>query len=227
MTADIQLVCLDMAGTTIDDAGTVEEAFAVAMGAEGVVAGTETFTTALDYVRQTMGQSKIEVFTALFDGDARRAERANQKFERAYRDVIDAGRVAPLPGAAEAIARLRAGGSKVALTTGFSPATRDAILDAVGWKELVDLVVSPSDCGRGRPYPDMILWSVLRLGADAVAAVAVAGDTVSDLIAGDRAGASIVAGVLTGAHDAATLATAPHTHILPSITDLAALLLGD
>jgi len=53
--------------------------------------------------------------------------------------------------------------------------------------------------------------------------VAVAGDTASDLLAGTRAGASVVAGVLTGAHDRDALAAAPHTHLLESIVDFPAL----
>jgi phosphoglycolate phosphatase len=61
---------------------------------------------------------------------------------------------------------------------------------------------------------------VLRLGVDDVREVAVAGDTASDLWSGWRAGAGVVAGVLTGAHDRATLAEAPHTHLLDSVADL-------
>ena len=46
----------------------------------------------------------------------------------------------------------------------------------------------------------MILTAILRLEIDDVREVVVAGDTTADLVAGSRAGASIVAGVLTGAH---------------------------
>jgi len=53
----------------------------------------------------------------------------------------------------------------------------------------------------------------------------VAGDTTSDLVAGSRSGASIVAGVLTGAHTRDELAEAPHTHLLDSIADFPALVL--
>jgi phosphoglycolate phosphatase-like HAD superfamily hydrolase len=60
----------------------------------------------------------------------------------------------------------------------------------------------------------------MRLELDAVQEIVVAGDTVSDLVAGTAAGASIVAGVLTGSHDRAQLEAAPHTHILDSIADL-------
>ncbi|MGZ6969654.1 MAG: HAD hydrolase-like protein, partial [Acidimicrobiia bacterium] len=60
---------------------------------------------------------------------------------------------------------------------------------------------------------------------DAVQEVAVAGDTISDLEAGMAAGASVVAGVLTGAHDRAQLESAPHTHVLGSVAELPAVLL--
>ena len=123
-------------------------------------------------------------------------------------------------------AALRAGGVRICLTTGFSPATRDRIIGALGWDGLVDLALSPADAGRGRPWPDMILTAVLRLRIDDVAEVAVAGDTTSDLIAGMRSGASIVAGVLTGAHSAEELAEAPHTHLLGSVRELPELLLS-
>ena len=73
---------------------------------------------------------------------------------------------------------------------------------------------------RGRPHPDLVLWAVLRLGVAAVQHVAVAGDTVSDLEAGTRAGAAIVAGVLTGAHSKEQLEAAPHTHLLHGVDEL-------
>ena len=66
--------------------------------------------------------------------------------------------------------------------------------------------------------------AVLRLHIDDVAEVAVVGDTTSDLIAGTRSGASLVVGVLGGAHTRAELSAAPHTHLLDSVTDLPALL---
>jgi phosphonatase-like hydrolase len=216
----IRIACLDMAGTTVADDGAVEAAFVSAMSASGVAEGTPTMTRALAYVRTTMGQSKIAVFTHLFDGDRLRASAANDAFEVAYGRRVASGDVAPVQGAVEAITQLRDAGVRVCLTTGFSPVTRDAIVDALGWSELVDLVLSPADAGRGRPFPDMNLAALVRLGGEDVRELAVAGDTTSDLLAGWRAGASIVAGVLTGAHDAETLSASPHTHLIASVADL-------
>ncbi len=225
VTSPIRLAALDMAGTTVADEGAVEEAFQSALDAVGLVAGNLADDPGA-YIRRTMGQSKITVFTELLGGDRHRAEQANTAFESAFDRAVDRGEVVALPGSEDAFVTLRNGGVRLCLTTGFSPATRDRILDALGWRGLVDLALSPADAGRGRPWPDMILTAVLSLRIDDVAEVAVVGDTTSDLIAGTRSGASVVAGVLTGAHSRDELGLAPHTHLLDSIADLPDLLLG-
>lgn len=221
----IRLACLDMAGTTVEDDGAVMAAFARAMDAVGIAEGTAERERATQYTIDTMGQSKIEVFTAITRSPERAAD-ANRAFEEAYLEVIRMGAAQPLPGAENAIRELQAGGVTVALTTGFSPATRDALLDALGWTGLPDLALSPADAGRGRPHPDMILTALMRTGADDVREVAVAGDTASDVLSGVRAGASIVAGVETGTHSAREFEPAGATHVLPSVASLPAVALA-
>jgi phosphoglycolate phosphatase len=223
MTTPIRLVALDMAGTTVADAGAVESAFRGALDAVGFVSGPGR-DGADEFIRRTMGQSKVAVFTELLDGDRHRAAEANVAFEQAFDRAVARGEVGALPGAEACLGALRAAGLQLCLTTGFSPATRDRIVDSLGWRGLVDLVLSPADAGRGRPWPDMILTAVLRLGIDDVAEVAVVGDTASDLLAGTRAGASVVVGVLGGAHSEAELSVAPHTHLIRSVADLPDLL---
>ncbi|CCK29802.1 putative hydrolase [Streptomyces davaonensis JCM 4913] len=215
-TPDIRLVVLDMAGTTVADGGLVEQAFAAAarrLGAEP--------DSMLDHVRATMGESKIAVFRHLF-GEEAKAQQANKAFEAAYAELVDGGRVAALPGARETIEELTAQGRTVVLTTGFARPTQDAILAALGWQDLVPLTLCPADAGgRGRPYPDMVLSAFLRTGAaESVRQIAVVGDTSYDMLSGVRSGAGVVAGVLTGAHDAVALGAAGATHVLPSVAEL-------
>ncbi|MGW0393895.1 phosphonatase-like hydrolase [Streptomyces sp. NPDC003042] len=220
-----RLIVLDMAGTTVADGGLVERAFERAAERLGAPPGTADHTAKLRYVRDTMGESKISVFRHLF-GTEDLAQRANSAFEEAYGDLVGGGLVAPLPGARATIEELRADGHTVALTTGFARVTQDAILDALGWHGLADLALCPADAGgRGRPYPDMVLTAFLRTGAVAdVRRIVVAGDTAYDMLSGRRAGAGLVAGVLTGAHDRATLTEHGATHVLGSIAELPALL---
>nr|WP_107485348.1 phosphonatase-like hydrolase [Actinacidiphila rubida] len=219
----VTLVVLDMAGTTVADGGLVEAAFSRAAEELGVAPGSTEHAAQLDHVRATMGESKISVFRTLF-GDEARAQQANAAFERAYADLVDSGACAPLPGAEDAIRALRAQGRTVVLTTGFSRTTQDAILNALGWQDIADLTLCPADAGRGRPHPDMVLTALLRTGTGSVQEVAVAGDTVFDMLSGIRAGARVVAGVTTGAHTDAQLKDAGATHVLASVADLPALL---
>jgi phosphonatase-like hydrolase len=201
-----------MAGTTVRDDGVVMDAFRAA------VPGASP--DAMEYVRVTMGQSKIEVFRHLLGGDEAAAQQANQTFEDAYAAAVRAGAVEALPGAEHVLRALRDKGVRVCLSTGFSPATRDAILDVLGWRPLTDLVLSPADAGRGRPWPDMPLTALLRLGGGSVRELAVVGDTPSDVESGLRAGAGLVAGVLTGSATRDDLTAAGAPVILDDITGL-------
>ncbi|QIS14378.1 phosphonatase-like hydrolase [Nocardia arthritidis] len=221
----IDLAVLDMAGTTVSDGGLVQRAFDAAATAAGMETEGPRRDSARQYVLDTMGQSKITVFRALFDTEDQ-AQLANRAFESAYDELIDEVGVAPVPGAADAIEALRTAGVKVALTTGFSRATQDRLLNALGWNEIADLTLAPADAGRGRPYPDLILTALLRLRVDAVDRVAVLGDTTSDIASGLAAGARIVAGTLTGAHDEPRLRAAGATHVVASVTEFARLVLA-
>jgi len=219
----ITVACLDMAGTTVADDGSVLAAFEAAMTQAGIAPGGPGYARADEIVRTTMGQSKIEVFRQIL-GDEDRAQQANRAFEHSYGEAVRAGMVSPLPGAAETIAALRAAGIKVCLATGFAPVTRDALLDAIGWRPLIDLALSPADAGRGRPWPDLPLTALLRLGGGAVSELLVAGDTPSDVQSGLRAGAGLVVGVATGASSQDDLAGAGAPHVLDSVTGLIQLL---
>jgi phosphoglycolate phosphatase len=206
------VLCLDMAGTTIRDDNTVTDAFAAALASRTLRA--RDFNSGMQYARATMGQSKIEVFRHIL-GAEDAAQEANAVFEKHYAGAVADGGVSPMPGAEELFAACRDAGMRVCLSTGFSPLTRDTIIAALGWAPLVDLVLSPADAGRGRPWPDMPLTALLRLGGRAVSSLAVAGDTPADIESGLRAGAGLVAGVLSGDCGRAELEAVPGATGLP------------
>jgi phosphoglycolate phosphatase len=225
-TNQIQLAVIDMAGTTVADDGLVVSAFDRAATAVGIPESGEQRANARQYVFDTMGQSKISVFRALL-GTEDLAQQANAAFERAYEQLIDEGKAAPIDGAAEAITRLRQHGIRVALTTGFSRITQEKLLAALGWQSLADLVIAPGDGVRGRPYPDLILTALMRLEIDSVANVATVGDTSSDIESALRAGVAVAAGTLSGAHNEQQLRSAGATHVVGSVTEFADLILQD
>ncbi|KAA9379089.1 HAD hydrolase-like protein [Microbispora cellulosiformans] len=221
----VKLACLDLAGTTIGDTEMVERAFAEAIATQGIVPGTSAYARAMVHVHRSRGCPKIEVFRGIFPGNEAQAQAANLTFERSYEGAIERAGLVPIPGTIEAIEKLRDAGVKIALITGFSRATLGRVLSSLSWVDMLDLALCPEDAGRGRPYPDMVLTAVLRSGVDDVRQVAVAGDSESDMLCGRRAGASIVAGVLTGVHSRERLLGGGATHILDSVADFPSLVL--
>ena len=219
----ISLACLDLAGTTVADGDTVRTAFAEAIATLGIVSGTAAYDRALTCFRESRGASKISIFRSLFDEP--RAQAAHLAFERSYDELVDRRGLRPVPGADDALRRIRAAGIQVCLITGFGRTTQARIIDALGWWDRVDLTLCPEDVPRGRPWPDLVLTAALRLGVDDVRHIAVCGDTANDMLTGRRAGASIVAGVLTGAHDRDRLLAAGATHVLHSVEALPELVL--
>ncbi|WP_104117721.1 HAD family hydrolase [Arthrobacter sp. B1805] len=213
------LAVIDMAGTTVNEGALQEKAFTQALASHGVAGGTSAFERMTAYARRSMGTSKELVFRHLFN-DAVTAVNVNRTFETAYDNLLAGHGVEPIPGAEDAILALRDAGLKICLATGFGRHTQNMILESLGWMGLADLSLCPSDAGRGRPYPDIILTAVLALDIEDVRSVLVAGDTTSDVIAGQRAGAGAVIGVLTGAHSEAELLGAGADVVLPSMCHL-------
>jgi phosphonatase-like hydrolase len=170
-----------------------------------------------------MGQSKIHVFTELL-GDAEKAQAANVAFEESYLSEIAEIGAVPIEGAEDLFKYLRAKGIAVTLTTGFSRTTLDTLLNQLGWKDLIDLSVTPGEAGRGRPHPDMLNMSVEVLGITNPSHVIVCGDTAADMQAAISFGASQAIGVLTGAHNEQTLHDAGATSVINSVADLKSLI---
>jgi phosphonatase-like hydrolase len=217
ITADSQpvLVVLDMAGTTVADRGEVPAAFSAALADAGVSISPDDLqavrgSSKRAAVRQLLGEAATDL-------EVRRVYRAfTTRLFAAYAD----GGASALPAAADVIATLRTAGIRVALNTGFDRDITSQLIDALGWHELVDAVVCGDDVAHGRPAPDLILEAMARCGVDDARRVATAGDTTLDLRAGHAAGAGWNIGVLSGAHDRARLAGAPHTHLVDSVAGL-------
>ncbi|GAA3591448.1 phosphonatase-like hydrolase [Nonomuraea rosea] len=220
----IELAVLDVAGTTVEEHGAVYLALEEAVRAAGGAPDTAA-------IQRWMGADKREAITALLaespsgPPDPGTVEAAFADFRARLSAAYAARPPSPLAGVPEAIATLRAAGVKVALTTGFDREVTTALLAAVGWDDgVLDAVVCVDDVAAGRPAPYMIFRAMEATGVRDVGRVLTAGDTVRDLQAGTNAGARIVAGVLTGSQDAATLGAVRHTHLLAGVASIPALL---
>jgi phosphoglycolate phosphatase len=225
----ISVVCCGLIGTLVSDGASqdgasqdslVERAFAEAIATQGVVAGTSAYARSMAQVSRDRGRPVTDVFTSLFPDNQARAQAAGMAFERSYRAALD--RIGPgvLPGAEQAIDKLTGSGTRVCLVTSLPRTMVPVVLGTAGWRGRADLVLCPDDVARGYPAPDLVLTALIRLRAGAVDEMAVATGSESGIIAGLRAGARIVAGVLTGPHTPARLRQAGATHLIESIAEL-------
>ncbi|RDH12138.1 phosphonatase-like hydrolase [Tsukamurella pulmonis] len=223
----IELVALDMAGTTIDDGGAVYEALRGAVEDGGA-------TVDQGDLQVWMGTDKVEAITNLLrlGGVEPTQERIAAGFARFRERLQEAYAATPptaIAGVPEALREIRALGVKVALTTGFDDAVALPLLAALGWGigggrgTVVDAVVTTSDVAAGRPAPYMIHRAMERTGVRDVRRVLAAGDTAVDVQAGNNAGAVSV-GVLTGKVDGRVLAEAGADHVLGGVVDIPGLL---
>jgi phosphonatase-like hydrolase len=216
---NVEMVAFDVAGTVLNDDGLVIAAFKNAFEATQPELWPTHGAEWTQYAIDTMGQSKIHVFTELL-GDAEKAHIANVAFEESYvSEIAEVGAV-PIAGAEDLFKYLRAKGVAIALTTGFSRSTLDTLLIELGWKDLIDISVTPGEAGRGRPHPDMLQKAATTLGITNPASVIVVGDTAADMQAAVSFGAGQAIGVLTGAHDEHRLHDAGATSVINSVADL-------
>ncbi len=129
---------------------------------------------------------------------------------------------APVTELAPLFRRLKGRGLKLGVATNDSQRGIEATLGPLAVLELLDFAAG-YDSGHGfKPDPGMVHGFCVRSGLDP-AEVAVVGDNWHDLEMGQRAGAGLVVGVLTGTGERGDLAKLAD-HVLDSIKDLEALL---
>jgi phosphonatase-like hydrolase len=217
---ELDLVVFDLAGTTVDDRGEVPAAFTAALAGQGIDVTREQ----VKHVRGASKRQALRHFIPAGPEQAQRADDAYTAFQAHLAHRYAADGVRAIPGAALAFRSLRERGVRVALNTGFDRDMTGLLLNALGWGGgIVDAVVCGDDVPQGRPAPYLIFRAMEATSASSVHRVANVGDTTLDLQAGYNAGVRWNIGVLSGAHDRQSLASVPHTHLLPSVAEVTCL----
>ncbi|MFV0474684.1 MAG: HAD-IA family hydrolase, partial [Pikeienuella sp.] len=188
----IRLVVFDWAGTLVDHGSRAPAlAFVETFAGFGVEA-TEA------EARAPMGLAKRPHIAAMLAEPGLRArweaaqgpvdETAIDRLYAAFEPLaiaIAAREAAPIPGAPEVLAALRARGVKIGSTTGYARVILEAMLPVAAAAGLwPDHVVAADDIPRPRPAPDGVLASMAHFGIADPAEVLVADDSAPGIEAG-------------------------------------------
>lgn len=208
-------------GTLIADDGVVDRAYENALTQAGLVRESDEFNARMAQVHQLVGRPTLDVLTTVLD-DPVTAEESTWAFDDSILQEVPI--LTEIDGASDVLAELSERGILLAVTTSFTPEVRKAVLGEMEWTERFAATLSAHGRRRGHPAPDLLLEAILELRIDSVSQVAIVGDNVTDLEAGNRAGAGVVVGVLSGSAPREVLAKSPHTHLINSVADLVATL---
>jgi beta-phosphoglucomutase len=189
-------VIFDLNGTLVDDIGYHYEAWRELAASLGRPLDDATF-------QSLNGLKNEDIFPRLLGRPVSRdeLERLSTQKEERYRALFRP-HMAPLRGAEELMARLRASGVRLALASSAPPGNRDMVLDGLRWRALFDAIVEAEHL-PGKPAPDVFLEAARRLGLSPAECL-VFEDAVNGVRAAVAAGMAVV-GITTNVPAAALL----------------------
>jgi pyrophosphatase PpaX len=183
------VVLFDLDGTIVDSGWMILESF---RHATSTVLGREIPD---DVLLARVGAGHLEEQMKEFD-----AEKADE-LARVYRQHY-----APLhseleafPGMLELLERLHAEGRTLGIVSAKRHDVVQLAFEALGFGELMDIVVGSDAAPRGKPHPDQILLALDRLGADPDD-TAYVGDAPFDIAAAKAAGVHAIGVTWGGIH---------------------------
>jgi len=219
---DIRLMVCDMAGTVVQENGSVYIAIANALKEVGCKVDARD-------VKGWHGRGKDEVIASVISthmplGDRScKYRQAMKLFDTELRTRYFINNEISLidPDIPYFFNWLRNGGIKIGLDTGYSRPLQNDIIDHLNLGNCIDGNISTDDVSEGRPYPYMIYRLMEKTKTVDVKSVAKVGDTVVDMKQGKNAGCGTTFGVLSGAVTRNELLSSCHAdYIVEKVTDI-------
>lgn len=215
----IELLVLDMAGTTIDEDNVVYKTLMQAVNDYGYN------VTLVEVLSSCAGKEKFDAIETLLGeigGRKKDAENIFKDFSGKLKIAYQNLEVKPINGVEDFLLKVRAAGKKVVLNTGYSSEIAQQLIQKLNWKENVhfDALITADDVTASRPNPDMIFLAMKKFGIDDPKKVLKAGDSAIDIEEGKNAGCGMIVGVLSGAQNRSELEKAKPDYIFERISDV-------
>lgn len=215
---NIELLVLDMAGTTIDEDNVVYKTLTNAVNDYG-------YEVSLDKVLSTCaGMEKLEAITSLLreiNGNEEDAPAIFENFSDQLKEAYRKLEVKPINGTEDFLLKMKAKNKKIVLNTGYTSEIAHQLLNKLNWLQNVhfDALITADDVLESRPSPDMIHLAMKKFNITEADKVLKAGDSVIDVEEGKNAGCGLTIAVLSGAQSRAELEKAKPDYILKTISE--------
>ena len=190
----------DMAGTTVNEGGTVYKTLKNTLDKYNVPFTNEEFDhfhgiSKSAVLEHFIKKSNLELNTTLVVAD----------FYKMLQEAYDNADLKPMDGSIELFKKLREKNILVCLDTGYGRNLADKIIERIGFREHIDGSCTSDEVAKGRPYPYMINNLVEKFNLESAQQVVKVGDTVADVKEGKNAQTKYTISVLTGADSRETL----------------------
>ncbi|HUV53947.1 MAG TPA: HAD family hydrolase [Candidatus Krumholzibacteriaceae bacterium] len=215
MLQGVQLIIYDLDGVLIDSTEAIVEAFELTLREIGVEYEE-------DKLMPLMGHGLIHILEEVLPEEHRGKEWELRERYIHHFQKSDTGLTKLLPDVEETLRHLKEEGYRQSVATNKTSSEAKRILELLGVDDVFDLVVGFLDVPNAKPAPDMILYTLERLGVDRRHAVFV-DDTAFGLKAGVEAGVNTV-GILTGYHTREQLEEVQPDYVVDSMHELKRLL---
>ena len=175
-------VLWDMDGTLIDSAEYHWLTWRDALAQEGHTLTHEEFAS-------FFGQRNDTILRRFFGDAISHADvaRIGRDKEAAYREMVRATGIEPLPGVREWLERLHDAGWRQAVASSAPPENIETIIDVLGFHELLQSWASGEEVAHGKPAPDVFLLAAEKLVVEPARCVVVE-DAPAGVEAGRRGG---------------------------------------
>lgn len=221
----IRLAVFDIAGTTVQDEGSVANAFRNAFVKNG-------YAISLEDTHPYMGVKKIMAVRMMLEklGEEFTDVEVDDIHTDFVNEMVDYYEYDPsvkqFADTEDVFLQLKEMGVRITLNTGFPKIIADTIVNRFQWKEknLVDDYIASDEVENGRPAALMIEELMQRAGIDDPMEVIKVGDTFVDIEEGRNAGCKYIVAVTTGSGTREELEEYAPTHIISSLSELPVIL---